>query len=228
VQEVLQAHIAAAPQRFRGIRHASAWHADGQIRNAHTDPIEHLLHDPGFRQGFAQLAPHGLSFDAWLYHTQLSELTELARAFPETTIVLDHVGGPLGIGPFSGQADAVFADWRRDIDQLATCDNVVVKLGGLAMPINGFGWHKRLQLPGSRELADGAARYVLYSIERFGPDRCMFESNFPVDRVSCSYRVLWNCFKLLAAGCSAAEKAALFHDTAVHVYRLGGASMAGG
>jgi L-fuconolactonase len=221
VQEVLQAYIAAAPARFRGIRHASAWHADARIRNAHTDPSEHLLRDPVFRQGFAQLARHGLSFDAWLFHTQLAELTELARAFPDTTIVLDHVGGPLGIGPHAGRASEVLADWRRDIDELVACPNVVVKLGGLAMPINGFGWHKRAQLPGSRELADAAAPYVHHAIERFGAGRCMFESNFPVDKVSCSYRLLWNSFKLLAAGCSAAEKAALFHDTAVRVYRLG-------
>jgi L-fuconolactonase len=224
VREVLQAHIAAAPARFRGIRHASAWHADGQIRNAHTEPTEHLLLDARFREGFAQLAPLGLSFDAWLYHPQIPELTDLARVFPDTLIVLDHVGGPLGIGPYADQADAVHAQWKRDIDALARCPNVVVKLGGIHMPINGFGWHKRPRLPGSRELADAAAPYVLHTIERFGAGRCMFESNFPVDKVSCSYRVLWNSFKLLAADFSAAEKAALFHDTAVRVYRLGESS----
>jgi L-fuconolactonase len=220
VGQVLGAHLAAAPMRFRGIRHASAWHADGQIRNAHTNPSKHLLRDPAFRQGFAQLARFGLSFDAWLFHTQLSELTELAQTFPGTTIVLDHVGGPLGIGPYVGQADKVFAQWRRDIDALAACPNVVLKLGGLAMPISGFGWHKRAQLPGSIELAQAAQRHVHHAIERFGAGRCMFESNFPVDKVSCSYLVLWNSFKRLAAGCSAAEKASLFHDTAVRVYRL--------
>jgi len=220
VREVLEAHIGAARGRFRGIRHAAGWHASEQIRNSHSDPIEHLLLDAKFRDGFAQLAPLGLSFDAWLFHPQIPELTDLARAFPDTTIVLDHFGGPLGIGPYAGQADAVFADWKRDIDALARCPNVVVKLGGLAMPVNGFNWHKREPRPSSQQLADATARYVLYTIERFGPERCMFESNFPVDKVSCSYLVLWNSFKRLAAGFSPGEKAALFHDTAARVYRL--------
>ena len=220
VRVVLEAHLDAARGRFRGIRHAAGWHASAQIRNSHTEPIEHLLLDKRFREGFAQLAPLGLSFDAWLYHPQIAELTDLARAFPGTTIILDHFGGPLGIGPYAGQADAVYADWKRDIDELARCPNVVVKLGGLAMPINGFGWHKHEPRPGSQLLADATRRYVLHTIERFGPERCMFESNFPVDKVSCSYVVLWNSFKRLAAGFSPTEKAALFHDTAARVYRL--------
>lgn len=220
VREVLEAHIGAARGRFRGIRHAAGWHASEQIRNSHSNPGEHLLRDAKFREGFAQLAPLGLSFDAWLFHPQIGELTELARAFPDTLIVLDHFGGPLGIGPYAGQADAVYAAWRRDIDPLARCPNVVAKLGGIHMPVNGFGWHKREPRPNSQQLAEASARYVLHTIERFGPERCMFESNFPVDKVSCSYLVLWNSFKRLAAGFSAAEKAALFHDTAARVYRL--------
>ena len=220
VRDVLEAHIAAARGRFRGIRHAAGWHASAQIRNSHTHPIEHLLLDRRFREGFAQLAPLSLSFDAWLYHPQIGELTDLARAFPDTTIVLDHFGGPLGIGPYAGQGDAVHAQWRRDIDALARCPNVVAKLGGIHMPINGFAWHKREAPPTSQQLAAAAARYVLHTIERFGPQRCMFESNFPVDKVSCSYLVLWNSFKRLVADFGAADKAALFHDTAARVYRL--------
>jgi len=220
VREVLQAHIDAARGRFRGIRHAAGWHASELIRNSHSNPVEHLLLDASFREGFAQLAPLGLSFDAWLFHPQLPELSDLARAFPDTTIVLDHFGGPLGIGPYAGQADAVYANWKRDIDALARCPNVVVKLGGLAMPVNGFDWHKRAPRPTSQQLADATARYYLHTIERFGPGRCMFESNFPVDKVSCSYLVLWNSFKRLAAVFSPHEKAALFHDTAARVYRL--------
>ncbi len=220
VREVLEAHIDAARGRFRGIRHAAGWHASEQIRNSHSNPIEHLLLDATFREGFAQLAPLGLSFDAWLFHPQLPELTDLARAFPDTTIILDHFGGPLGIGPYAGQADAVYADWKRDIDELARCPNVVAKLGGLAMPVNGFDWHKRAPRPTSQQLADATARHYLHTIERFGPERCMFESNFPVDKASCSYLVLWNSFKRLAAGCSPGERAELFHDTAARVYRL--------
>jgi L-fuconolactonase len=223
VREVLEAHIGAARRRLRGIRHAAGWHASEQIRNSHSNPVEHLLLDATFREGFAQLAPLGLSFDAWLFHVQIPELTDLARAFPETTIVLDHFGGPLGIGPYAGRADAVYADWERDIDALAGCPNVVAKLGGINMPVNGFDWHKREPRPTSRQLADATARYYLHTIECFGAQRCMFESNFPVDKVSCSYLVLWNSFKRLTAGFSASEKAALFHDTAVRVYRLEGA-----
>ncbi len=222
VRDVLEAHIGAARDRFRGIRHAAGWHASEQIRNSHSHPIEHLLLDRSFREGFAQLAPLGLSFDAWLFHPQLPELTDLARAFPDTVIVLDHFGGPLGIGPYAGQADAVYADWTRDIDALARCPNVVAKLGGIHMPVNGFDWHKRERLPTSVQLADASARYVLHTIDRFGPQRCMFESNFPVDKVSCSYIALWNSFKRLTSAFSGDDKAALFHDTAARVYRLNG------
>jgi L-fuconolactonase len=220
VREVLEAHIDAARNRFRGIRHAAGWHASPQIRNSHSNPSQGLLLDAKFREGFAQLAPLGLSFDAWLFHPQIAQLTDLARAFPDTTIILDHFGGPLGIGPYAGQADAVYADWRRDIDALAGCDNVVAKLGGIHMPINGFDWHKRVPLPSSRQLADATARYHLHTIERFGPQRCMFESNFPVDKVSYSYNVMYNAFKRLSKGYSAPERAAMFHDTAARVYRI--------
>ena len=225
VDDVLEAHLAAS-SRFRGIRHAAGWHASPDIRNSHTDPPQGLLLDRRFREGFSRLERYGLVFDAWLYHPQLEELTDLARAFPSTTIVLDHFGGPLGIGPYEDRHDEVLRDWRRTIEPLAACPNVVVKLGGLAMPINGFGWHKRPTPPSSEELAAAQAPYHETSIERFGADRCMFESNFPVDRVSCSYSVLWNAFKRIAAGASAAEKAALFHDTAARVYRVEAATTA--
>ncbi|MEO9254580.1 MAG: amidohydrolase family protein, partial [Tepidiformaceae bacterium] len=148
VRPVLEAQMAASPNRFRGIRDAAGWDSSPEVRNSHTNPPEHLYMDEGFRRGFVHLAPLGLSFEAWLYHPQIPELTSLARAFPETPIVLDHFGGPLGIGPYEGQEEAVFEAWRRDIDELATCPNVVAKLGGLNMPLNGFGWHKRKQLPG--------------------------------------------------------------------------------
>jgi len=219
VGAVLDAHLAASP-RFRGIRHAAGWDASDQIRNSHTDPPPGLLRDARFRRGFAELAPRGLTFDAWLYHPQLPELTDLAKAFPDTTIILDHFGGPLGIGPYTGRRAEVFAAWKASIRALADCPNVVVKLGGLVMPLNGFGFHKREQPIGSVELAEATRDWYLHTIECFGVVRCMFESNFPVDKASVSYRVLWNSFKRIAAGFSAAERAALFHDTAVRVYRL--------
>jgi predicted TIM-barrel fold metal-dependent hydrolase len=220
VGAVLDAHLAASP-RFRGIRHAAGWEASDQVRNSHTNPPPGLLGDTHFRRGFAELAPRGLTFDAWLYHPQLPELTDLAKAFPDTTIILDHFGGPLGIGPYAGRRAEVFAAWKTAIRSLTDCPNVVVKLGGLVMPLNGFGFHKREQPIGSVELAEATREWYLHTIECFGVERCMFESNFPVDKVSVSYRALWNSFKRITAGFSAAERAALLHDTAVRVYRLG-------
>lgn len=220
IAPVLEAHIAASPNRFRGIRYATAWDDSPDIRNSHTGAPKGALMEPSFRRGFAHLGRLGLSFDAWFYHHQITELTDLARAFPGTAIVLDHFGGPLGTGPYAGKADEVFADWKRNIDELATCPNVVVKIGGINMPVNGFGWDTRDKPPTSQELADATRRYYLHTIEKFGPNRCMFESNFPVDKVSVSYAVLWNSFKRMVADFSEDDKNALFHDTAARFYRL--------
>ncbi len=220
VRPVLEAHIAGSPNRFRGIRHAAGWHESPDIRNSHTNPPKGLLLDEQFRRGFAHLEQLGLSFEAWLYHEQIPELTDLARTFPGTTIVLDHFGGPLGVGPYAGRQDEVFATWKRNIDELAKLPNVVAKLGGINMPINGFGWEKRDRPPTSEELAEATKHYYLHTIEQFGPERCMFESNFPVDKASCSYPVLWNAFKRIASGFPEDEKQAMFHDTATRIYRL--------
>jgi predicted TIM-barrel fold metal-dependent hydrolase len=221
VGEALDAHMAASP-RFRGIRHAAGWDASDQVRNSHTNPPPGLLADGTFRRGVTELHRRGLSFDAWLYHPQIHELTDLARAFPDTTIVLDHFGGPLGIGPYAGRRAEIFASWKESIRALAACGNVVAKLGGLAMPINGFGFHRRERPATSAELVEATRDYYLHAIDCFGPSRCMFESNFPVDKQSCSYAVLWNSFKRICAGFSAADKASLFHDTAARAYRLTG------
>ena len=220
VGDVLDAEIAAAGGRFRGIRRAAAWDADPDVPNHRTEPGEGVLLRDDFRAGYRQLAKRQLTFEAWCYHRQIPDVTALARAVPETTIILNHFGGPLGIGRYAGKADEVYADWRKAITELATCPNVVVKLGGINMEMNGFGWHERPKPPTSQELADATRRYYESTIQAFGPNRCMFESNFPVDKVTCSYGVLWNSFKRLAAGYSATEKAALFHDTAARVYRL--------
>ena len=217
--EVLDAHMAASP-RFCGIRHASAWDAHDSIRNAHTNPKGGLLGDSKFREGFAELGKRSLTFDAWLYHTNIPELTALAKAFPKQPIVLDHFGGPLGIGPYAGKRGEIYETWKVDVAGLAACPNVVAKLGGLVMPLNGFAFHKRAVPPSSDEVASATRDYHLHMIDCFGPSRCMFESNFPVDKQSCSYQVLWNAFKKIAAGFSPAEKAALFHDTATRFYRV--------
>ncbi|MEE8318907.1 MAG: amidohydrolase family protein [Dehalococcoidales bacterium] len=216
---VLEAHIAASPDRFRGIRHISAWDASPDIESSRTPPPG-LLMESKFREGFACLKKYNLSFDAWLYHPQLMELVDLARAFPDITIILNHIAGPLGTGPYTGKKAEVFHDWQRDIAALAACHNVFVKLGGLGMTRNGFGWHEQASPPNSTELAEAMTPFFGYCIEQFGPDRCMFESNFPVDKVAYSYTVLWNAFKRIAGDCSPPERAALFHDTAVKAYRL--------
>ena len=220
VAGVLDAQIAAGGGRFRGIRRAGAWDADAAVPPHRTQPGPGLFLRDDFRAGFKHLAPRRLTFEAWCYHRQIPDVTALARAFPDTTIILNHFGGPLGVGPYAGRADEVYAQWRPVITELATCPNVVVKLGGINMEMNGFGWHERSRPPGSAELTEATRRYYELTIEKFGVDRCMFESNFPVDKASCSYTVLWNSFKRLTAKASAAEKAQLFHDTAARVYRL--------
>ena len=222
---VLDALIAAGNGRLKGIRHGGSWDASDDVNNPRanptTPPMPGLFAIPAFREGFAELAPRNLTFEGWCFHPQIPELTDLARGFPETTIIFNHFGGPLGIGPYAGKRDEIFPVWQEYVADLAGCPNVVAKLGGLNQVLNGFGWHERPKPPGSAELAAATRRYFEFALERFGVERCMFESNFPPDMVSCSYNVLWNSFKRLAADYSAAEKAALFHDTAARVYRLG-------
>ena len=218
VERVLEAHQAAS-QRFRGVRYISAFDVSADVPRPRPFP-EGILGDAKFREGFAVLNKLGLSFDAYVYHPQLHELAELANAFPGVTIVLNHVGGPLGIGPYAGKRDQIFQEWKESMANVAACPNVVVKVGGLAMPVCGFDLHQRPMPATSRELAQVTAPYYLYCVEQFGPDRCMFESNFPVDKIACSYTVLWNGFKRLAHDFSQSEQAALFHDTAARVYQL--------
>ena len=217
VAPVLEAHLLASPSRFRGIRHSTTWDQSETIR---SDARPGLLADNTFRRGFACLQRYGLSFDAWLYHPQLWELVELARAFPDVTIVLDHIGGPLGVGPYNGKRDEVFQAWRNGIADLSTCRNVMMKLGGVGSTRSGYDWHERAVQPGSAELANTMAPYFDFCIEKFGVRRCMFESNFPVDKASYSYVAIWNAFKRISQNYSAAERKALFHDTAAGVYRI--------
>jgi L-fuconolactonase len=220
VEKVLEAMIVAGGGRFRGIRFISATHPDQATWGSLVARPEGLLKDKRVREGFARLAPLGLGFDAWMYHTQLGELVDLARAFPETPIVLDHVGGAIGLGRYAGKRDEVFAEWSGRIRELAGCPNVHIKLGGLGMRMFGFTLHAGELPPSSEELATAWRPYIETCIGAFGPERAMFESNFPVDKGSCAYAALWNAFKRIAAGCSAAEKQALFAGTATKFYRL--------
>jgi predicted TIM-barrel fold metal-dependent hydrolase len=221
VGEVLQAHIEAGKGRFRGIRQASVWDESPDVRRTSTNP-PNMLADSDFRRGLQILGRAGLSFEAWLFHPQIPELTALARAFPEVPIVLDHLGAPLGIGPYRDHRADVLVTWRASLRDLAACPNVTIKLGGIGMPLFGMDWHERAGGASSSELAEAWGDEIRWCIEEFGPERAMFESNFPVDKASCSYATLWNAFKIIAADASPSEKAALFHDTAVRVYRLNG------
>ena len=217
VAPVLEAHLATSPDRFRGIRHSTTWDMSENIR---SDAPAGLLADSAFRRGFACLQRYGLSFDAWLYHPQLPELADLARAFPDVTIILDHIGGPLGVGPYLGKRDEVLQQWKKGIAELARCPNVTVKLGGLGSDRSGFDWQARAVRPASAELAAAMAPYFEWCIEKFGVNRCMFESNFPVEKRVNSYVTVWNAFKRMTQRYSTAERRALFHDTAARVYRL--------
>jgi predicted TIM-barrel fold metal-dependent hydrolase len=221
VREVLEAEIKIGGGRFRGIRHGVSWDSSDAIQKFATRVVPpHQVRDPKFREGFAQLAPLGLGFESWQYHPQLPDAVDLARAFPDTTIILNHVGGVLGVGPYSGRRQEVLAGWKKDISELAKCPNVNVKLGGVGMTSFGFDFHERDLPPSSEELATAWHQYIEPCIEAFGVNRCMFESNFPPDKQSGGYTELWNAFKRITSSASAAEKRALYSGTAARVYRL--------
>jgi predicted TIM-barrel fold metal-dependent hydrolase len=217
---VLEAEIVAGNGRFRGIRHSSAWDGEPDIAGMYATRPKGLLLDATFRKGFACLAPLNLSFDAWLFHPQIGELADLARAFPDTKIVLDHCGGPIGLGRFAGKREETFKVWKASIQDIARCPNVSVKLGGLAMCLLGYDFHLRAMPPSSEQAAAAWRPYIDTCIEAFGPNRAMFESNFPPDKGQCSYQVIFNAFKRIAAQYSEAEKTALFSKTATDFYRL--------
>ncbi|WP_323014809.1 amidohydrolase family protein [Devosia sp.] len=217
---VLDRHVAAANGRFRGVRNTSAWHANPSARGSAVDCPPGLLQQPAFAEGLEQLARRNLVFDAWMYHTQLLDLVELARALPQLRIVINHQGGPLGIGPYAGRREAVFEDWSHAMARLAQFDNIHVKLGGFGMTMAGFDFHLRERPPTSDELSEAWGPYMRFCIDTFGAERCMFESNFPVDRGTTSYAVLWNAFKKIVSGASEQDKHALFYATAARVYAL--------
>jgi L-fuconolactonase len=220
VAPVLDELLTAGQGRLVGIRHVTAWDASPDVPRHRTRPTAGLMANRSFRAGFAQIVERGLAFDAWLYHTQIDELTDLAIAFPDARIVLDHFGGPLSVGPYRGCHGQVLAQSRLALQRLSSCENVFLKLGGIAMPMMAGPLAERDQPPSSTELAAYWAPHLRWCIETFGVQRCMFESNFPMDRVMCSYRLLWNAFKRIAADATANEKTALFSATARDVYGL--------
>ena len=219
VVAVLEAQVAASPNRFRGIRHRAAW-PERRTPIGQPQSMDHLLLDPEFRRGFRHLRTYGLTFEAWLFHPNIPDVADLARAFPDTTIIVNHLGGPILTPDFPGTAEEKFTTWKQAITTVAACPNVVMKVGGIQMPLNGFDWHKHERPPTSDELIAVTKPWYMHAIESFGPERCMFESNFPVDRASCSYTVLYNQFKKLSKGFRPDERAAMFAGTAARVYRL--------
>ncbi|MGE0827866.1 MAG: amidohydrolase [Hyphomonadaceae bacterium] len=219
-RDVLEAHIEAGQGRFRGIRYASAHDPRDAVRSSMRARHARMLGEKAVREGIATLAPLDLSLDLWLYHPQLQDAADIASAYPDTRFILDHVGGPIGVGAYESERQAVFAQWRAGIREAARRPNLYVKLGGLGMAMCGFGFHTRAAPPSSEALAEAWRPYIETCIEAFGPRRAMFESNFPVDRLSCRYRTLWNAFKRIAQDASADEQADLFAGAAKRAYKL--------
>lgn len=223
--EVLDLHISRAPERYRGIRPIVCADPHGVLDPWPSAPAD-MMASVAFRAGARELARRDMVLDIWVFHHQLDQVTSLARALPELTIVLDHIGTPLGMGYYADQREAVFGAWRAGLEAVAACPNVAVKLGGLNMHFNGFDWHERPRPPTSDELAAANGPYYRAAIDLFGPGRCMFESNFPMDKRACSYGILWNAHKKLAQGFSTAEKALMFSEAAVRTYRIEGLAAA--
>lgn len=219
VREVLDAHVEAGKGRFRGVRHSATWHADPAAGSS-TVPGPHAYDQPGFRAGVRELAERELVLDAWVYYTQLDDVLRLARKLPDLQICLNHLGGPLGIGPNQHRHAEVFAEWARSMRKLARHPNVSVKAGALVMRLGVFRYLGDTEPLGSAELARLWGPWILETIDAFGADRCMFESNFPADKMALSYRTLWNTFKRIAEGASEDEKDLLFSGAARRVYRL--------
>ena len=217
VEPVLDALQAASPNRFRGIRQSAAWDPHPDVEDRAEQGV---LANEKFRAGAKVLAAKGLSLENTCFFPQLSELAAFANAVPDLTIVLNHIGGLYRVGPYGNRDDEVIPQWREGIATVAQCPNIVLKLGGVGQPRYGFDWYTYERPIGSEELAGHLAPLFNYCIEQFGPDRCMFESNFPPDKVSYSYNVLFNAFKRMSQGYSASERASLFHDTAARVYRI--------
>lgn len=220
LRDLLEQHREVSGGRFRGIRDALARAEHPEVMRIAGRAAADKSTNPEFRDGVRLLGDMDLTYDSWHYHYQIKDFTELAKACPDTTMIMDHFGTPIGVGPYVDQREEIVTQWKADIAAVAACPNVVAKIGGLAMPDNGFGWHDRETPPSSDEFAEAQRDYYLHTIECFGPDRCMMESNFPVDRWSISYHVLYNGLKKIVANFSESEKAAMFHDTAARTYSI--------
>ncbi len=220
LNDLLDQHIELSNGLFKGVRHAAAHDKRPEDLLIPGSAPPYLHGKESFRSGVKILAEKGLTYDTWHFHHQNLDFLDLARTVPECTMILDHFGTPLGVGIYSSCKDEIFQEWKEEIAELAKCPNVYAKLGGLAMPDNGFKWHLGTKPPSSDDFVAAQKKYYLHTIKCFGPERCMFESNFPVDRLSISYHVLFNGFKKLVADFSEDEKHAMFYGTAEKVYSL--------
>ncbi len=218
VDPVIEAHLRAGGGRFRGIRLRSSWDASEEVHKLPTPAG--VLSDPRTRAAIGRIGAHGLSLDVWCFHTQMEEVLAVCRAFPGMTMIINHIAGPIGIGPYRGHREAIFATWSDSVRELGRLPNTVMKIGGLGMRFTGFDFHEAAAPPSSDRLVEVWRPYVDHCIDSFGPDRCLFESNFPVDKAMFSYPVMWNAYKKLAAGLSPAERRELFAGTAARVYRI--------
>ena len=217
---ILDAHLAAGGDYLVGFRHSGALDAEPEFLHIPGRGYKGQYTDPAFQEGVRLLGERGLTYDTWHYHTQTDDYLALARSAPETVMILDHFSTPLGVGRFAGQREEIFPKWQKDMEALAKCPNVRAKLGGLLMPDNGWDWHKREFPPSSDEFVEAQAKWYHHMIDLFGPERCMFESNFPVDRTGISYPVLWNALKKIAADYDENAQAEMFAGTARRVYGL--------
>lgn len=218
VRSVLEAMREVSPDRFRGVRHSVGWDESPELVNR---DIQGALSTTGYRAGAKILSDMGLILENSLYFHQLSELAEFAQAVPDLTIVLNHIGGLLRVGPYANRDEEVLPEWRRGVEEVARCPNIIMKLGGVGQLRYGYYWHNRETPIGSEELAGELGPLMEHCIQQFGPNRCMFESNFPVDKISYSYNVVFNAFKRLSKGYSESERAAMFHDNAARIYNIG-------
>ncbi|KAF1019636.1 MAG: hypothetical protein GAK29_03848 [Acinetobacter bereziniae] len=224
-KKILKLHQKAS-KRLRGIRRMAAFHEDKGVHNWTDTP--HLYTQKKFLKGFEQLAQHNLSFDAWVYSQQISDVIELAKNFPETSIVLDHLGTPAGLFGKVGQntglsktaRENIFYQWQEDIAELSTRPNVYTKMSGLFMPVLGHQFYKKKQLASKQQIIDLVAPLFLHALESFGTYRVMFASNFPMDRVNTSLVNIIDAFSdiVMQYDENALEK--VFHHNAKQFYRL--------
>ncbi len=218
VEPVLHEHIRAGGGRFRGVRFRTSWDASAEVHKLPTLPG--VLREPATHDALACVQRLGLVLDLWVFHTQLAETVDVCRAFPDLPVIINHVGGPIGVGPYAGKREEIFASWAKDIEAISALPNTYIKLGGMAVANSGYTFHLQPEPPSSDDLVSAWKPYVDTCIQAFGPERSMFESNFPVDKAMCSYPVLWNAFKKMASGYSPAEKRALFSGTAGRIYKI--------